>query len=134
MAVAGNAGAYDAGRSSFAAWLFTIARNKVRDHFRKQKVAFLVSGEDDAAMKVADTGPTPLERVETRELALKLVAAVEALPLAQRETFAMFALGGLTLDEIARATDAGAETAKSRLRYARSTLRRVLSGQRCADG
>jgi len=129
LSVSRNAAAFDPRKASFAAWLFTIARNKVWDHFRKQKVAILVSGHEDMAMAVADPGPTPLEQVETRELALALVGAVEALPLAQRETFVMFAHGGLTLEEIAQATDVGVETTKSRLRYARATLRQTLSGQ-----
>ena len=65
--------------------MYTAARNKVWDHFRRQKVAILTSVQDSAAMMVADPTPTPLEAVESRELALKIVAAVEALPLAQRE-------------------------------------------------
>ena len=70
-------------------------------------------------MSVADPGSTPLEQVETRELALTLVTAVEFLPLAQRETFVLFTDAGLTLEEVAHATNVGVETAKSRLRYAR---------------
>ena len=134
MSVATHVGSYDARKSTFATWLFAIARNKVWDHFRKQKVAILATGEDDAAMRVADTGPTPFEWVETRELALTLIAAVEALPLVQRETFVMFAQGGLSLDEIAGVTNVGVETTKSRLRYARSTLKRIMPSQRSTHG
>ena len=49
--------------------------------FRRQKVAVLATTADDAAMTVPDAGPTPLEAVESRELAQRLVTAVEALPL-----------------------------------------------------
>jgi RNA polymerase sigma-70 factor (ECF subfamily) len=132
MSVSTNAAAFDARRASFRAWLFTIARNKVWDHFRRQKLAVLASADDDAAMSVPDPGPTPLEQAQSRELAQRLVTAVEALPLAQRETFVMFAHAGLTLEEIAQATGVAQETAKSRLRYARATLRQALAGERSA--
>jgi RNA polymerase sigma-70 factor (ECF subfamily) len=132
MAVSKSAASFDAGKAGFPAWLFTIARHKVWDHFRRQKVTVLVSAADDAAKLVADDGPTPLQQVEARELAQKLVAAVEALPLEQRGAFVMFTEAGLSLEEIARATGVAVETAKSRLRYARATLRRVLAEERPA--
>ncbi len=130
--VASHAAGFDAGRASFPAWLFTIARRKVWDHFRRRKVAVLASAPDEAAAAVPDPGPTPLDQVETREQAERIVAAVDALPLAQRETFVMFAHAGLSLQEVAEATGVEVETAKSRLRYARVTLRQALAGERSA--
>jgi RNA polymerase sigma factor (sigma-70 family) len=130
ISIARNASAYDPGRASFVAWLFTVARHKVFDHFRRQRVAVLASAEDDAAMMVADPGPTPLEEVQSRELAQRLIAAVEALPLEQRGAFIMFAGGGLSLEEIAAASGVAVETAKSRLRYARAKLRQALAAER----
>ena len=130
ISISKNAAAFDPARASFPAWLFTIARHKVWDHFRRQKVAVLASAQDDAAMMVPDTGPTPLEQVESRELAQKLVSAVEALPLAQRGVFVMFAQAGLSLEEISDAMGAPVETTKSRLRYARATLRLALAAER----
>ena len=132
IAVSRNAASFDPARASFPAWLFAIARNKVFDHLRRQKVAFLGVTEDDAAMTVADPGPTPLEQAASRELAQRIIDAVEALPLAQRETFVMFAHIGLSLEDVAEATGVPVETAKSRLRYARATLRQALADERPA--
>jgi RNA polymerase sigma-70 factor (ECF subfamily) len=132
MAISKSAADFDPARAGFAAWLFTIARRKVLDHFRRQKVVPLTSGDDDAAMLIPDPGPTPLEQVESRELAERLVNAVEALPLEQRGAFVMFAHVGLSLEEIAQATGVAVETAKSRLRYARARLRQALAGERSA--
>ena len=132
LSVAKSAAAFDAAKASFPAWLFTIARHKVWDHFRRQKVTHLTPAHDDAAMLIPDPGPTPLEGALSRELAQRLVAAVEALPLTQRETFIMFAHAGLSLEEVAQATAVPVETAKSRLRYARATLRQALADERAA--
>ena len=55
---------------------------------------------------------------------------VEALPLVQRETFVLFAQAELSLEEVAEVTRVGTETAKSRLRYARQTLRARLASWR----
>lgn len=132
VAVARNAADFDPGKASFPAWLFTIARRKVWDHFRRQRVAVLAAAQDDAAMLVPDPGQSPLEQVQSRELAQEIVAAVEALPLEQRGAFVMFAHAGLSLEEIAQATGVAVETAKSRLRYARAKLRQSLAGERSA--
>jgi RNA polymerase sigma factor (sigma-70 family) len=132
IAISKSAGDFDAAKASFPAWLFTIARRKAFDHFRRQKVAILGSAMEDAAMWVPDPGQTPLEQVQSRELAREIVEAVEALPLEQRGVFVMFAEAGLSLDEIAQATGVTVETAKSRLRYARAKLRQSLAGERSA--
>jgi len=129
ISVSRNAGSFDPGRASFRAWLYTIARRKVLDHFRRQKVAVLAYARDDTSM-VPDPDPTPLEQVQSRELAERLIAALEDLPLEQRGAFVMFADAGLTLEEIAQATETAVETAKSRLRYARAKLRFVFASER----
>lgn len=135
IAVSNNAGGFDPARASFAAWLFTIARHRTFDHFRRAKAAVAAStlaDMDEAAMTVPDPGQTPLEQVQSRERAEQIVAAVEALPLEQRAVFVMFAEGGLSLEEIAQAMGVAQETAKSRLRYARAKLRQSLAGERSA--
>ncbi|MDB5431865.1 MAG: subfamily polymerase sigma-24 subunit [Caulobacter sp.] len=130
ISISRNAAAFDANKAGFRAWLFTIARNKVWDHFRRQKIAVLAPAGDDAVMMAPDPGPTPLEQVQSRQLAERLVAAVEALPLEQRGAFILFADAGLSLEEIAQATGVPVETAKSRLRYARVRLREALASER----
>jgi len=129
IAISRNAGAFDAAKASFSAWLFTVARHKVFDHFRRQKVAVL-AGDEAALMLVPDPAASPLEAVVSRDLARRIIAAVEALPLEQRGALIMSAHAGLSLEEIAHATGVAVETAKSRLRYARAKLRQVFAGER----
>ena len=130
IAVSRNGASFDPAKASFAAWLFTIARHKTFDHFRRQRVAILATAPDEAAAMVPDPQASPLERVQSRERAEEIVAAVEALPLEQRGVFVMFADGGLSLEEIAEVTGVAVETAKSRLRYARAKLRQSLAAER----
>jgi RNA polymerase sigma-70 factor, ECF subfamily len=64
--------------------------------------------------------------VMARQQAANVLAALEQLPLAQRETYMMFEEAQMSLEDIAAATGVNRETAKSRLRYAFNKLRRVL--------
>jgi RNA polymerase sigma factor (sigma-70 family) len=130
ISISKNARDFDPQKASFRAWLFAIARHKVWDHLRRQKIAVLASAPAEAAALIPDDRPTPLAQVESRELARRIVAAVEALPLAQREVFVLFAGAGLSLEEISGLTGVGVETTKSRLRYARAALRERLAAER----
>jgi len=128
LSIARNARSFDPAKGAFRTWLFTIARRKVWDHLRRQKVAVLAAVIDEAAA-IPDPGVTPEEHTMSREMAERLITALEALPLAQRETFVLFTQAGLSLEEISIATDVGLETAKSRLRYARTTMRSALAAE-----
>jgi RNA polymerase sigma-70 factor (ECF subfamily) len=127
----------------FTTWLFTVARNRVIDHLRAQSGAMpsidaplpgLESGEDDGERWVdrvaADASDGPLARIETRQQAQAFLDALAQLPDAQREAFVLQAEGGLSVEEVASATGVGAETAKTRLRYAKARLRTLLAGWR----
>lgn len=132
LAIAKNAAAFDPAKASFRAWLYTVARHKVFDHFRRQKVAVLANavGDEAALGRIPDPGMDPLEQVQSRELAQRIITAVEALPVEQRGAFILFTHAGLSLEEIAHATGVAVETAKSRLRYARAKLRHAFAGER----
>jgi RNA polymerase sigma-70 factor (ECF subfamily) len=137
MAIVRHAPRY-APDARFTTWLYTIARSKLVDHWRatRRQVAVIdeaVNDPDDAGDHDAIT--TVLDRVSagesarpdvqamSRQYARAFIAAVEALPEAQREVFLLHVDGELSLDAMAAITSVGIETAKSRLRYAMKRLR-----------
>jgi len=139
LRVAGNPKGYRPGVTAhgrpaarFTTWLFTLARNRVIDHLRAVRPAVSLDQPlDDGERTVADTlaapsGFGPVRRIENRQQAAQLLAALEALPAVQRDAFLLQAEGEMSVLEIAAATGVGPETAKSRLRYARAALRRAL--------
>lgn len=122
--------------AKFTTWLYRIAHHRLVDHYRAsgRLVAFespLPEDEDGTPLDSIDPdAETPEQHVLRRETTEHLVAAIEALPPAQREAFLLAADGELTVADIARVTGVPFETAKSRLRYAYARLRQVLSDSR----
>jgi RNA polymerase sigma-70 factor, ECF subfamily len=125
-------------RAKFQTFLFTLAHNVFIDHCRRASVRPVLlaprtaDGEDDDAASAqellpAPAGAQPEQRAEQAELRAALRAALDALPREQRDVFLLYEETGLSLEEIASVTGVGAETAKSRLRYAVAKLRATLA-------
>jgi RNA polymerase sigma-70 factor (ECF subfamily) len=117
----------------FTSWLYSIARNRMIDHWRTNTAQRLVSLDDDGeGQPLAERLENPDETTDPQRAATALqegallVAALEALPPAQRDAFLLHVEGGLAVTEIASLTAAPAETVKSRLRYAYRRLRASL--------
>lgn len=114
----------------FRTWLFTLAHNRMVDHWRTHRAHLPLDTLDDetglADSLAADSGWGPLRQLQSREQGAALIEAIEQLPSEQREVFLLQAEAGMSVHEIAQATGVGFETAKSRLRYARHSLRQSL--------
>ena len=115
----------------FKTWLFTLAHNRKVDYFRSVKNHASLDEERSDDMTLADTlaadsGFGPVRQLQSREQGAALIAAVEQLPPEQRDAFLLQAEGDMSVEEIATACGVSFETAKSRLRYARSRLRQLL--------
>ena len=119
-------------RAKFTTWLYTLAHNRVIDHYRRQAAGAPLAYDDDPddvslIEQVPDSElKQPDNEFERRRQAQQLLDLLGTLPAAQRETFLLRKEGGLTLEEIAAATGVSMETAKSRLRYALAKLRQGL--------
>jgi RNA polymerase sigma-70 factor (ECF subfamily) len=121
-------GRYEA-RAKFATFLFHIAHNCTMDFFRRDLMRHAARSDDGAAQPLELEVPEhqrPDGLAEFAEQQSALLAALGALPREQRETFLLHEETGLTIEEIARVTDVGVETVKSRLRYAIRKLKKSL--------
>lgn len=113
----------------FSTFLFSIAHNCFIDHCRRGGTSATAHAEslDEAGDGLADSAHHGPERqAESAQLAARLRAALDRLPVEQREVFVLHEETGLSLEEIGESTGVGMETAKSRLRYALAKLRQSL--------
>jgi RNA polymerase sigma factor (sigma-70 family) len=119
----------------FTTWLYRIARSRLIDHWRAREPDVLDSLDEPAGsgcdatlidLIPADASVQPEVRTMDRAQARAFVAAVEDLPAAQREAFLLHVEAGLTHQQIASVTGSGAETIKSRIRYACAKLRTTM--------
>jgi RNA polymerase sigma factor (sigma-70 family) len=104
-------------------WLFTVARNRITDLFRRHKD----EEEDfelDELLASDDTEPDAL--FAQRTLVDELEAAIAELPEEQRAVFVAHELEGRSFKSIAEETGVGVNTLLSRKRYAVLRLRERL--------
>jgi RNA polymerase sigma factor (sigma-70 family) len=119
-----------------AAWLFTVARNRITDLYRKTKPELLPEFYTDEDFETADetlgellanNGETPETEFIRSLVWEELTAALDDLPPEQREVFELTEFEGMPFKEIARLTGAQVNTLISRKRYAVLYLRERLS-------
>jgi RNA polymerase sigma-70 factor, ECF subfamily len=116
-------------RAKFQTFLYTVAYNCFIDHCRRRSVRPKLAEEEDSELSVpAPDSDSPDKGAERSELGAQLRSAIASLPAEQRDAFLLYEESGLSVEQIAAVTGVGAETAKSRLRYAVAKLRSALAG------
>ncbi len=100
----------------FVGWLFTIGRNQLMDELRKQKRLQPLLEQEDVAAAISVT-ETKVDK--------QFDQALQSLPFLQREAF-MLRQEGFGLQEISDITSSPVEAIKSRIRYAKAHLRKIL--------
>jgi RNA polymerase sigma-70 factor, ECF subfamily len=117
--------------AKFTTYLYRLAHSRLMDHFRR---VARDGGRDPATLHdpsqleelPAESHWQPENVVELLQRETRLLAAIERLPVAQREAFLLRAEAGMRMEEIAGVLQIPLETAKSRLRYAIAKLARSL--------
>jgi RNA polymerase sigma-70 factor (ECF subfamily) len=120
---------FDAAYADARAWLFGIAVNLLRHHYRREERelrAFARSGSDPLASEEPS-----LERLDAEASKAVVASALAQLPAIEREALLLYAWAELGYGEIAQALGIPVGTVRSRLSRARGRLRELLaaSGQ-----
>jgi len=107
-------------------WIFTIAANTVRSHFRKRRVQGLVFPERRSNDPKSESASAQ-ESLEAQETADWIDAALAHLPRKQREVFSLCGVQGLPQQQVSEILGMPLNTVKTQLRRARIELARGLA-------
>jgi RNA polymerase sigma factor (sigma-70 family) len=113
---------FDPRRGAPRAWLFGIAHNLVRRHYRDEERRLRALSRYDITA-VDEPGDEP-----------RLAEALHALAREERDVLLLFAWADLDYAGIADALEIPVGTVRSRLHRARARLRDALIGQEALDG
>jgi RNA polymerase sigma-70 factor, ECF subfamily len=109
------------GESALSTWLYRIGMNAAYDVVRKRRPAPELR---DDLLEAPSSGPSAMENgVAMRS---DIADALARLPAEYRDAVALHDLGGIPYEEIARLTNAGLGTVKSRISRGRRRLAELL--------
>lgn len=106
----------------FAAWLFSIARHKVADHFRSQRSEQTI----EVAYGESNRRGDPLSTLIQTEEAQRMSALIHKLDEQDQELLRLRFVAELSFGEIARLINTNMETTKKRFYRLLTHLRRQL--------
>ena len=112
------------------AWLYTVARNRIVDLYRRRRPTVSLTGADDEGGSLEellqDSGIDLEQDIVRQEVLEALMDALDELPAEQREVFLQQAVEGRTFRELAEESGVSINTLLARKRYALQALRRRL--------
>lgn len=119
---------YDAGRTDARPWLYGIAGNLIRRHYRdevRQLRALERTGVDPVAESFTDQTDA---RLAADDASRAVAAAIASLSNEQRDVVLLVTWAELTYDQVAEALGVPEGTVRSRMNRARTRLRTALGG------
>jgi RNA polymerase sigma factor (sigma-70 family) len=117
---------FDPRRGSARSWLYGIAANLLRDHWRAEQHLLALDARLVPEIDSSDGCDAADQRVIAALLAPRLAAALAQINSDQREVLLLHAWAELSHEEIAAALDIAPGTVRSRLFRARTALREQL--------
>jgi RNA polymerase sigma-70 factor (ECF subfamily) len=117
---------FEPARGSLRSWLYGIATNLVRNHWRAEQHLLALDARLVPEIDPPDSSTAADQRVTAALLAPRLAAALGLLTREQRDVLLLHAWAELSHEEIAAALGIGPGTARSRLSRARASLREQL--------
>jgi RNA polymerase sigma-70 factor (ECF subfamily) len=103
----------------FAGWLFRIASNRIKDHYRKKRVraifSFLPDVERDADRAGANKGTGVLENIERQAFWNRVHTMLDRLSKMEREVFMLRFFDDLSIREISEVIHKSQSTVKTHL-------------------
>lgn len=113
---------YDRSRAAASTWIYTIARNRRIDMFRRQSHEEVEFEEHHQS----ETAPSGFDFVSATQIETKISEAIDMLPQKQAQLLRIFYFEDKTHTEIADEFDLPLGTVKSRLRLAMTKLRGLI--------
>lgn len=121
-----SAGQFDAARGSLPAWLMAIGRNRAISRLRGRRDREVLEEEEGDYANTFVSGENIEDEAVRAELARNISAALQQLPVEQRQAVELAYFEGMTQSEIANRTGIPLGTVKTRVRTAMQTLRQML--------
>ena len=110
----------------FKPWLYAIATNLARDHYKQAEQRYATAALDLAELLPDHHAPAPGETFTKQLEAQQVVKALSTLPPPQRETIVLRYYQDLTLEDIAATLHIPVGTVKSRLSLGLKRLKTML--------
>jgi len=110
--------------AKFGSWLFGIAHQKCIQRWRRQGREEILPGDIPETPDEFETGPDDL--LIQREQEAEFMDSLNQLSPPQRAVLLLHFIEDFSLEEIARITETQLGTVKSRLHYAKRSLRKLL--------
>lgn len=111
----------------FGSWLFGIAHQKCIQRWRKRHREELL--REELVSELEEFENDPAELLIRREQEAEFMNLLNQLSPSHRSVLLLHFIEGFSLEEIAQITDVSLGTVKSRLHYAKKSLKQLLEAQ-----